>query len=70
MNLGRIGMSAALLTIGASAIAFGVLRPGQSISSADAAGMGAMPVAFLAILVTSYIAWHKLSDKSPVMARN
>jgi uncharacterized membrane protein YphA (DoxX/SURF4 family) len=40
------------------------------ISSADAAGMGAMPLIFLAILVTSYIAWHKLTDKSPALARN
>ncbi len=40
------------------------------LSSADAAAMGAMPVTFLAILVTSYIAWHKLTDKSLVAARN
>jgi uncharacterized membrane protein YphA (DoxX/SURF4 family) len=40
------------------------------LSSADAASMGAMPLVLLAILVTSYIAWHKLTDKSPVLAGN
>ena len=40
------------------------------LSSADAANMVAMPLVLLTILATSYIAWHKLTDKSPVLARS
>lgn len=39
-------------------------------ASADVISMRVMPLIFLALLATSYIAWHKLTDKSPVLAGN